>query len=165
MIRGVEARDADALCAIYNHYIAHTFITFEEQALSSADMLARIAKVQQAGLCWLVAEEQGRVIAYAYAAPWRERAAYRHSVEVTVYVEPACIGRGWGTRLYKALFAELRQRPVHVAIGGIALPNAHSIALHEKLGMNQVARFREVGFKFGQWIDVGYWQIEFELKT
>jgi phosphinothricin acetyltransferase len=162
MIRPVRAQDAGALCAIYNHYIAHTFITFEEVPLTVDDMRARISKVEQAGLCWLVAEQEGRLVGYAYAAPWRERAAYKYSVETTVYVDPAHTGKGWGTRLYEALFAALRKTPVHVAIGGIALPNAASIALHEKLGMTQVAQFPEVGFKFGQWIDVGYWQIKLQ---
>ena len=94
---------------------------------------------------------------YAYAAPWRARAAYRHSVETSIYLAPGAGGRGLGARLYRALFAALPSH-VHAAIGGVSLPNPASVALHERLGFRKVAHFREVGRKFGRWIDVGYWQ-------
>ena len=158
VIRPAEQRDSAALCGIYNHYIAHTFITFEEDLLSNTDMGERQQQVEAAGLPWLVAEDQGIVIGYAYGNKWKERSAYRHTVEVTVYLEPSSLGRGAGSRLYHALFNALKESSVHIAIGGIALPNEASVALHEKMGMNKVAHFNEVGFKFGEWIDVGYWQ-------
>lgn len=93
-----------------------------------------------------------------YAAPWHERSAYRHAVEITVYLSASARSKGWGTKFYAALFAELERKPVHVVIGGIALPNDASIALHEKLGVKKVAHYKEVGFKFGEWVDLGYWQ-------
>ena len=158
MIRPVTPQDVPSLCAIYNHYIDNTVITFEEVPVTEAELAARIGKVQQKNLPWLVAEEAGKVIGYAYASPWKERSAYRFCVEVTVYLAPDRTGRGWGTRLYESLFAELQQGPTRMAIGGVALPNAASVALHAKAGMTKVAHFREVGFKFGQWIDVAYWQ-------
>lgn len=119
----------------------------------------RIADVQAAGLPWLVAEAEGVVAGYAYATKWRVRHAYRFSVESSVYLAPASAGQGIGTMLYRALLDRLRDGGFHLAIGGIALPNAASIALHEKLGFEKVAQFREVGFKFGRWTDVGYWQL------
>ena len=158
MIRPATTRDAEAVARIYNHYIANTTITFEEQAITSPQMAERIGKVALASLPWLVAEHDGRVDGYAYATQWKERSAYRFSVEITVYLAPEAVGRGIGSALYEALFAELDKRGVHAAIGGIALPNPASVALHEKLGMKQVAHFEQVGFKFGQWLDVGYWQ-------
>ncbi len=88
---------------------------------------------------------------------------YRHSVETTVYISQSSIAKGWGTKLYSALLTELKERRIHVAIGGITLPNPKSIALHEKLGMEKVAHFRAVGYKFETWLDVGYWQLQ--LKT
>ncbi|KZY72856.1 phosphinothricin acetyltransferase, partial [Oleiphilus sp. HI0065] len=109
-------------------------------------------------LPWLVAEIDGRVIGYAYAAPWRERSAYRHSVEVSVYLEQKIALRGVGSLLYSALFEALEASDVHVALAGIALPNDRSIALHEKFEMKKVAHLSQVGRKFDQWIDVGYWQ-------
>lgn len=160
MIREATHNDAAALADIYNYYILNTAITFEEAALSVDDMARRVEKVQSSGYSWLVAQQDGRIIGYAYATKWHERAAYRHTVEVSVYLAHDSSARGWGTRLYEALFAGLREKPVHVVIGGIALPNAASVAIHEKFGMEQVAHFRQVGYKFGQWIDVGYWQVQ-----
>ncbi|HEV7431928.1 MAG TPA: GNAT family N-acetyltransferase, partial [Steroidobacteraceae bacterium] len=93
-----------------------------------------------------------------YASRWKGRCAYRYSVESTVYLEPLAVGQGLGTALYSALFARLQELGCHVVIGGIALPNAASVALHEKFGMRQVAHFAQVGNKFGRWVDVGYWQ-------
>lgn len=160
-VRPATAADAAAIAAIYNHYIRETVITFEEEPVAEAEMARRIADVQAGALPWLVADEAGAVQGYAYASPWRARSAYRFSVEVTIYLASSALRRGLGTRLYDALFAELRTRHMHVAIGCIALPNETSVALHEKFGMRQVGHFPEVGFKFGRWIDVGYWQRTF----
>ena len=160
MIRQVLAADAGAIAAIYNHYIQETAVTFEETPVTANDILKRIAKIQHAQLPWLVAEQNGTLMGYAYATPWSERSAYRYSVETTVYVSRTAVANGWGTSLYNALFTELRNNSIHVAIGGITLPNPASIALHEKLGMTKVAHFKEVGYKFGKWLDVGYWQVQ-----
>ncbi len=160
MIRGAEATDADAIASIYNYYIAHTIITFEEERVSPDNMLDRIKKVERADLPWLVAENEGKVIGYAYGSQWSERSAYRYTAEVSVYIAHDSLGGGWGTRLYEALFDELRRLSIRVVIGGVALPNAASEALHEKFGMRKVAHFERVGFKHGQWIDVGYWQVD-----
>jgi len=144
---------------IYNHYVRHTAISFEEVPIAQAEMAARIGKVVQADLPWLVAERDGLLVGYAYAGRWRERHAYRFSAESTVYVAPAGCGRGVGTALYTRLFEHLRQAGYHTVIGVIALPNTASVALHEKFGMRQVAHFREVGYKFDRWHDVGNWQV------
>ena len=122
-------------------------------------MAVRIGKVLKLKLTWLVAERDGVVLGYAYAGLWRERHAYRFAVESTVYVARDAGVRGIGSALYTALFDLLRQAGYHTVLGVIALPNAASIALHEKFGMRQVAHFKEVGFKFGQWHDVGNWQV------
>ncbi len=158
ILRDATAADGVALAAIYNPFIATTTISFEEDPVSGEEMALRIAEVQGAGLPWLVAEEAGRILGYAYAGKWKARRAYRHSVECSVYVAPDAQGRGLGTRLYEALFERAKAIGAHAVIGGVAMPNAASVALHEKLGMAKVAQFREVGFKFGRWIDVAYWQ-------
>lgn len=158
MIRPVQPTDVPALTDIYNYYIRETTATFEEEEIVSDNMQSRIQKVESSGLPWLVAEELDEIVGYAYATKWKERSAYRHSVEISVYVDNHKHGNGWGTKLYQALFTELQKRNIHVAIGGITLPNDASIALHEKFGMVKVAHFKEIGFKFGQWLDVGYWQ-------
>lgn len=158
MIRAAKKEDADALAGIYNHYISNTVVSFEETVLSGEEMVLRVNKAIGLGLPWLVAESDAEVVGYAYATLWHERSAYKHSVEISAYVSSTMCSRGWGTRLYETLFEELNHRSIHVVIAGIALPNAGSVALHEKFGMKKVAHFTEVGFKFGQWIDVGYWQ-------
>ncbi len=159
MIRTAKIEDAEALAGIYNHYVSNTVVSFEETALSGEEMARRVSKASEHGLPWLVAESDAEVIAYAHATHWHERGAYRHSVEVSAYVSRTMCSRGWGTRLYEGMFGELNSMSIHAVIAGIALPNTGSVALHEKFGMKKVAHFAEVGFKFGQWIDVGYWQV------
>lgn len=159
MIRAATTGDAQGIAGIYNHYVANTVITFEEQIVTPEQMAERIETVGSSSLPWLVAERDGQLLGYAYAAPWKARSAYRFSVETTVYLDPEALGQGIGSRLYETLFADLGRRGVRAAIGGIALPNPASVALHEKLGMKKAAHFERVGFKFDQWIDVGYWQI------
>lgn len=161
-IRPVTPGDGAAICAIYNPYVAGTTISFEEERVSPEDMAQRIADVQAAGLPWLVAEQDGQLVGYAYATKWRARPAYRTSVESSVYVDAAAAGRGTGTLLYRALLDELRRCEVHMVIGGIAQPNERSVALHERLGFRKVAHFSEVGRKFGRWVDVGYWELRLQ---
>lgn len=153
--------DTNAIAAIYNHYISETVVTFEEEPIQAAEIARRIADVQSASLPWLVAEENSQVVGYAYATPWKVRSAYRFSVEVTVYVAFGSGGRGIGSMLYKSLFSILETLGIHAVIGGIALPNDASISLHEKFGLNKVAHFQQVGFKFNRWVDVGYWERTF----
>ncbi len=159
MIRTATPDDAAAIAAIYNHYIATSTISFEEQAVTAAEMAQRIRDVS-ATLPWLVREDGGRIAGYAYATKWRVRSAYRFAAETSVYVEHGRGGQGIGSALYTALLAELRARGIHMAIGGIAQPNPASVALHERLGFVKVAHFSEVGRKFDRWIDVGYWELK-----
>jgi phosphinothricin acetyltransferase len=157
-IRAAEPADAAGIAAIYNHFVAHTVVTFEEEAVSADEIARRMDDVRSASLPWLVAEQAGRIVGYAYGSKWRARSAYRFSSEVTVYLGPDEGGRGIGSMLYTELFQLLRERGIHVVIGGIALPNDASVKLHEKFGMKKVAHFAEVGFKFGKWVDVGFWE-------
>jgi L-amino acid N-acyltransferase YncA len=157
-VRPALATDAEAIARIYNYYVQNTVITFEEQPVSPETMATRVAEVQGASLPWLVAEIEGMIVGYAYASRWKARSAYRYAVETTIYLEPGREGGGIGSRLYSDLLAALRTRGIHTAIGGAALPNEASRALHEKLGFEPVATFRQVGFKHGKWVDVAYWQ-------
>jgi phosphinothricin acetyltransferase len=157
MIRSARASDARALADIYNPFIVGTTITFEESAVTPEEMASRIGTVQAAHP-WLVIEARGAVAGYAYATPWKARSAYRRTVESAIYLAPAHAGQGLGTRLYGALLTELQQLGVHAVLGGIALPNEASVALHERLGFEQVGRLREVGWKLQRWVDVGYWE-------
>jgi phosphinothricin acetyltransferase len=184
-LREATTGDAAAIAALYAPFVTDTTVTFEEIPPDATEIARRIADVQAQGLPWLIAEATadapavgdgapspagddaaaggdtpGRTVllGYAYATPWRTRRGYRFSVEVTVYVAPAAHRRGVGRALYEALFARLEASGYHAAMAGIALPNPASVALHEALGMHQVAHFRETGFKFGRWVDVGYWE-------
>jgi phosphinothricin acetyltransferase len=159
MIRTATDADAQQIADIYNPYVLDSGITFEEIPVAADEMARRIKSTKSHSLPWLVAEHAGAVVGYAYANPWKARTAYRFAVEITVYVKQGCGKRGIGSALYARLFELLRERGVHAIIGGIALPNDASVALHEKLGLSKVAHFREVGFKHGRWIDVGYWQL------
>ena len=157
-IRPATPIDADAICRIYNPYVTDTIVSFEETPVAAAEMALRITDLTRTHP-WYVYEESGSVVGYAYAGPWRSRAAYRDAVESTVYVESGLAGSGIGSKLYDALIPELRRCSFHCAMGGIALPNAASVALHEKKGFIKVAHFREVGWKFQRRIDVGYWEL------
>lgn len=158
LVREASPADAAAIAAIYNYYITDTIVTFEETPVSPEEIANRMVKVRGASLPWLVAEEQGVVVGYAYSSPWATRVGYRFSVEITVYLHRDHGGKGLGSALYAALIPMLQARGLHSVIGGIALPNEASVALHEKFGLRKVAHYDEVGIKFGQWIAVGYWQ-------
>lgn len=157
-IRFADLSDCDAITRIYNYYIRETTITFEEQEIDATEVAARLSEIREIGLPWLVSEDSEGLTGYAYASKWKGRCAYRYSVESTIYLAPGKTGNGIGARLYGALLDQLRSKSIHSVISGIALPNAASIKLHERLGFEKVAHFKEVGFKFDRWIDVGYWQ-------
>lgn len=159
MIRNATASDAKAITDIYNYYLKNTVITFEEEILTNDVLQKRIESVQQLGLPWIVLEQQSSVVGYAYASKWKERSAYRFTVEISVYLHHQAQGKGVGSLLYSALISQLKEIGVQSVIGGITLPNPPSVALHEKMGMKKVAHFEKVGFKFNQWLDVGYWQL------
>ena len=158
LIRIARLDDAPAIAAIYAPIVEHTPISFELVPPSVEEMRRRIAKTQQT-LPWLAGEDaQGRLCGYVYASKLRERAAYQWSVEVTVYVRDDCRGQGVARRLYGQLFEQLVALGYYQAFAGITLPNDASVGLHEALGFECIARYRNVGFKLGTWRDVGYWQ-------
>lgn len=158
MIRSAAPGDAARLCDIYNHYVLTGIATFEEEPVSIEEMRQRVDDVQK-HFFWLVYEQDGEVVGYAYAGKWKARAAYRHSVELSVYVRPERHGLGIGKQLYAELLRRLRERDVRSVVGGVAGNNAASIALHLSFGFEQVAHFRDVGHKCGRWVDVTYFQL------
>jgi L-amino acid N-acyltransferase YncA len=158
MIRLATPADAAAIAEIYNPYVLDTHVTFEEEIVSPEQMLTRLTEIQSA-YPYLVHEQDGIIAGYAYANKWHTRCSYRRSVETSVYLDKSRTGKGIGSELYGELIRFLKNAGFHTAIGGIALPNEASIALHEKLGFTKAAHYREVGWKFNRWIDVGYWQL------
>jgi len=157
IIRSVNFNDTAQIAEIYNYYISNSHSTFEIEEITASDIQKRIETIIE-NYPFLVAEEDGAILGYAYAAQYKSRCAYRSSTEISVYVRNNIRQRKVGTKLYEKLFEELFKTDVHAIIAGIALPNEASIKLHENFKMEKVAHFREVGFKFGKWIDVGYWE-------
>ncbi len=158
LIRIAGAEDASAIAAIYRPYVEDSRISFEEVAPDADQMACRIASDLPGMHPWFVADDDGRVIGYAASSPFRTRPAYRWTVETSIYLAPEAYGRGIGRELLSTLLAMLERQGYVAAIGAIALPNPASIALHEKLGFTYNGAYRAVGFKFGEWLDVGLWQ-------
>ena len=163
-IRAATQGDAGAIAAIYAPYVLDTLISFETVPPDATQMAERIAKVLP-GLPWLVHEADGRITGYAYAGPHRERAAYRWSVDAGIYLDGTAHRQGIGTALYATLFAALRLQGYHRAYGGITLPNAASVGLHEAQGFKPIGVYAQVGFKFGAWRDVGWWGLDLAPST
>ena len=156
-IRLATLDDADAVAAIYAPVVRDTCISFEFTPPSAEEMSARIAKTLPI-LPWLVWDDAGTTLGYAYASRHRERAAYQWSVDVSAYVHPEARRRGIGKALYRQLFRLLELQGYQNAYAGITLPNAASVALHESVGMTSIGIYRHVGFKMGAWRDVGWWE-------
>lgn len=164
-IRAAGPVDAEAIAAIYAPIVATTAISFETEAPDAAEIGARIAQTQQR-LPWLVGvDASGRVLGYAYASRHRERAAYRWSVDTTVYIHEDARGRGLGGALYRELFRQLVALGYFQAFAIIVLPNDGSVALHESVGFRPVGVCRNAGFKLGEWRDVGWWQCELQTPV
>lgn len=156
-IRTATRDDAAAIAAIYNPYIRDTVITFEYDEVSAEEMAARIINVQQ-HFGWLVLEEAGRIVGYAYYGKFRERKAFDGTVETSIYLDRDVLGRGRGRQLYAALLDSIQAKGFREVIGCLALPNVPSVALHEKMGFTKVGQLPGVGYKFGAYVDVGLWQ-------
>jgi L-amino acid N-acyltransferase YncA len=163
-IRVATLADAAVLQAIYAPMVLDTVISFELVPPTVDEMASRIAATLPT-YPYLVAESEGKVVGYAYASQHRAREAYRWSVDVTVYIDPAVHRRGIGRALYQRLLPILEHQGFHAAYAGIALPNAGSIGIHEALGFTHIGTYPEVGFKHGQWHGVGYWRKPLRADT
>ena len=157
------AADADAaeILAIYAPYCESTNVTFETIAPTLEQMAERIRRISD-DYPWLVGEVDGRVTGYVYATRFRERAAYRWTAEVAIYVAMNAQRRGVGRALYTSLFSILRAQGYSKAVAGITLPNSASVGLHEGVGFRHTGHFPGVGYKDGTWLDVGWWQLELQ---
>jgi phosphinothricin acetyltransferase len=143
---------------LYNYYILNTAATFEEEAVSPGEMEERIRTVSSR-YPWLVWEEGGEPAGYAYAHQYQVRSAYRCTAEDSIYIKHGFEGRGIGKALLGALLEKLRNMELHTLMAVITVPNEKSVAIHEKFGFKKMGIFSEIGSKFGQWRDVGYWEL------
>lgn len=158
-IRGIRDDESHAVAEIYNHFVLTSDATFEMGIVNTAEMQRRIQQILNRGYPFLVCELDGEIAGYAYADRYKEREAYRASVELSVYVGSSFKDLGIGTALYEVLIPLLASQKCHALMAGISLPNDASVKLHEKFGFKKVAHFSEVGRKFDRWIDVGYWEL------
>lgn len=152
-IRRVRESDAEKIAEIYNEYVLRSTISFETERVTTEEMRRRIVETAQK-YPYLVYEEEDEVKAYCYAHRWKEREAYRNTLETTVYVTDTWRGKGIGRRLMERLIDECRREGAHVLVACITGGNEASINLHERMGFEQVSHFRQVGRKFGRWLDV-----------
>ncbi|HVX46222.1 MAG TPA: GNAT family N-acetyltransferase [Mycobacteriales bacterium] len=156
-IRDAQQHDADACAAIYRPYVTDTAISFETEPPTPAQMCERIQQARHTH-AWLVAETEGRVVGYAYGGPFKTRAAYQWSCEVSVYLDREHRGRGIGRALYTELFERLADRGYQTAFAGMTLPNPASHGLHRAMGFEPAGVYRGVGWKNGSWHDVAWFQ-------
>jgi L-amino acid N-acyltransferase YncA len=154
-----DARDAAACAAIYAPFVRDTVISLEELPPGASEIAQRIRRISLTHP-WLVAEDHAALAGFAYASPHHERASYRWSADVSVYLDLAYLRRGIGRELYRELFALLVRQGIRMVCAGITLPNDASVALHESLGFEFVGVYRRIGWKFGAWRDVAWWQLE-----
>ena len=161
-IRLAKETDAAAIAAIYRPYVEGSRISFEESAPDAAEIARRMRSPIHP---WLVIEVDGQVAGYASTSPMRNRAAYRWSVETGIYIATEMQGRGLGKQLLEAHIETLKRQGFVTIVAGIALPNDASVALHEKLGFTLSGIERGVGYKLGQWVDVGRWQRDLAPRT
>jgi phosphinothricin acetyltransferase len=159
LIRRADAeRDAAACAAIYEPYVRETAVSFEEQPPVAGVLADRITRYSNTH-AWLVAEDAGEVLGFAYACPHRDRAAYRWAADVSVYIGHGHHRRGIGRALYGELLALLERQGFYMACAGVTLPNDASVGLHESFGFKPVGVYRRIGYKAGAWWDVGWWQL------
>jgi L-amino acid N-acyltransferase YncA len=163
-IRFARPDDVSGVLAIYGPYCDATTVSFEIAAPTTAQMSERIQRIMVQHP-WVVAEIDGEVAGYVYASQHRERAAYRWMVDVAVYISPAHRRRNLGKALYSCLFEVLRTQGYFKAFAGITLPNAASVRLHEAVGFRPIAIYKGVGYKLGQWLDVGWWQLDLQPES
>lgn len=158
MIRKVTKEDARAIADIYNEYVLNSVISFETEAVPVSAMQQRIEMIS-AQYPYYVYEEDGKVLGYCYAHAWKERAAYKHTYETTIYLDKASQGKSIGRELLRHLIEECRQAGAHVLVACITAENEKSIRFHQRFGFKQSAHFQQVGMKFGRWLDVVDYQL------
>ena len=158
--RAATLQDLPALSEIYNHYIIHTPVTFDLRPVTADARRPWFEEHAETGRYRILvaADTAGRVVGYASSSRWRPKAAYDTTVECSVYCQPEHAGKGVGTRLYEALFAALEGQDIHRMVAGITMPNAASVALHERFGFKRVGEFTEVGRKFDRYWNVAWYE-------
>ena len=163
-VRMATIEDAERLLEIYTPYVKETAITFEYEVPSVKEFEERIAKVLKM-FPYLVAVVQDRIVGYAYASPYKTRAAYQWSVETSIYIDREYQGSGIGSVLYTKLLELLKKQHVRNVYACVALPNDESEAIHKKFGFTLVGRFHNVGYKLNEGHDTGWFEKHLESDS
>jgi len=158
MIRQIKTSDVPEILPIYNYHVQNTFVTFDIIPLTIEQYAKKVERISNE-FPFLVYVEKNEILGYAYASKWRQKPAYNHTVESTVYTKNSAQRKHIGTKLYLELIKQLKVQGYKIVIGGISLPNEPSIKFHEKFGFEKAGHFSRVGKKFDQWVDVAFWQL------
>lgn len=159
MIRPFEPKDIPELLEMYNYFVLNSTATFDIEPLSLETFTEKLTKIYE-DFPFIVFEEDGEILGYAYGSKFRPKPAYNTTVESTVYVKHDTQRKKIGSLLYEELIKQLKAANFHIVLGVLTLPNDASVRLHEKFGFKQVAFLKQVGYKFETWLDVGFWQLD-----
>lgn len=158
LIRPIRLFDTEPVCDIYNYYVLNSVATFAIDAIPYEQMRQQIEQTP-GEYPWIVLEVDETIVGYAKLSQWKPRGAYRNTVEISVYIKDDQQGKGYGRLLYDELIIQTEALGFHAVLAGICLPNDPSVKFHEAFGFEKVAHFKQTGFKFERWVDVGYWQL------
>jgi len=158
MIRQIKASDVPKILPIYNYHVQNTVVTFDIIPLSIEQYTKKVMRISDE-FPFLVYIDNTEIVGFAYASNWRQKPAYNHTVESTIYTKNSAQKRQIGTKLYLELLQQLKVKGYKTVIGGISLPNEPSVKFHEKFGYEKVGHFSKVGKKFDKWVDVAFWQL------
>lgn len=158
IIRNIKSDDIISVLNIYAPFIANSTVTFENE-IPNIDSFTNRIEHYVASFPWLVADVDGKIAGYAYASKYRDREAYQWMVECSIYLDPDFAGKGIAKNLYNALFEILKIQGIYKVFAVIGLPNLKSVSFHEKMGFTWFATYKNVGYKLGKWLNVGWWEL------
>jgi L-amino acid N-acyltransferase YncA len=161
-MRKVTIKDAKRICEIYNHYVLNTTVTFDTELFTLEMMENKIRNVLNGGYDYWVYELDGLIVGFCHLNQWKPRNGYRFTAEISIYVDKEFVGRGIGVVMMKYLLEHVDITRIRSILSCISLPNDSSVRVHEKFGFKQAGLYRKIGFKLGEWRDVGYWQLNFD---
>lgn len=158
-MRRVTIQDAARICEIYNYYVLHTTVTFDTEIFTLEMMENKIRSVLDGGYDYWVYEQDGKIVGFCHLNQWKPRNGYRFTAEISIYVDRDYLCHGIGKGMMEYLITHVDRQRIHTILSCISLPNTPSVRVHERFGFRQAALYKQIGFKLGEWRDVGYWQL------
>lgn len=163
-MRQVTIQDAGRICEIYNYYVLHTAVTFDTEIFTLEMMENKIRNVLSAGYDYWVYEMDDRIVGFCHLSQWKPRIGYRFTAETSIYVDKDYLCHGIGKKMMKYLVENVDREKIHTILSCISQPNVASVAVHERFGFHLAGLYQQIGFKLGEWRDVGYWQLMLSSK-